>query len=166
MASYLWIKKDKRYLAYRRYMETENLAPAFQEELENIHMARKSRYLRADSGLKVKNIIQASMHDNIARSRCIEIYNAVFKESYLLKDFLNTLSDYIMAHYSSNLGTTKYEKDSAISDILSKGWSRLTNLEIACKTADKIIDDIDKTSWSYKSVLAGLEIATKGEVSL
>ena len=156
------LREDDAYQKYRNILKMAVKTSTFAslvEEMETLHKGRKSRhlFLRPPS---IEKTLDAAMQDSAYRSRCVEIVVIVSKTQRMLTSSVDSISNIIVAKYSHLMKElrTKGERDAAIASLLQPAYDKLAEIESIIEIAQYVIEDIDKTAWSYKTTVEGLKL--------
>jgi hypothetical protein len=163
-------KDDKwaRFMAIRKAA----YAPEFEkyiEEIQRMHKTRSIRVLGATAAPTGKKIADAAMRDQSVRSRCVEICMEITRNRNQLAIAMNTVSTYVNAEYGSLLADNGVravtERRSIVESLFGPAQRTLDELDTITEIADLVIKDVDQASWSIKSTVTALEVATARERS-
>lgn len=162
------LKNDATWIKYNKILNRAQEYSTFTEltkEIENMHKARPSRQLYMHV-INVDTIIDANLQDISYRSRCVEIITIVIKENRLLDSAIDSTYNYILTTYNEDLSEgirTKSERDAVVKSILQDGYEQTKQMEVLIKIAEKVVEDIDKTSWGFKNLIELLKLKTQRE---
>ncbi len=161
------LAKDANWKRFLNILEASERLSDFDNyanEVLNIHKGRKSRQLvyKASSA---KRLIEANMQDISFRSRCVEIMIEVRRARRLLNISLDSIKNHILATYQTYLSAyrTKAERDIYVSSLVSDAEAKLAEFESIIEVCELVVSDIDKTSWSMKSILDAMELIYRRE---
>ena len=80
---------------------------------------------------------------------------------------VNTVNDYVLAHYSTLLGSCGIravtEKRSLVSSLFGSAHRNIDRMDTIVQLAEMVIKDCDQAAWALKSTVTALEIATARE---
>jgi hypothetical protein len=114
-----------------------------------------------------KRISDAGLQDQSFRSRCVEICVTVTRNRNNLATAYETLVLYLESEYGAFLRrngvTAKVDQRAMYKRLMKEAVEKLDQLDTIVELADKIIEDIDKASFTLNRSLSALEIATKRE---
>lgn len=160
------ILKDKRVQRIERAFEelAEYNLPIkdMYEEIDRIHMTRKTRHLDKSSETFVQDIIDGMLNDQSSRSRLTEILMSCIHASRNLSSSLETLEGYLQIQYADQLGAirTKAERTSFIEHhILSKYHKYIDRVTRIKEAAELVMVDIDKAGFVYRNVIEAVKLA-------
>ena len=159
--------KDKRVRkledAFDRLPEYNLPIKTVYEEIERIHMTRKTRHLDKSSGSFVSDVTEGMLDDQSNRSRLTEILMSCIHALKNLNASLESLEGYLLIEYADQLGTirTKGERANFVEHhVLSKYHKyadRTSRIKEACEL---VITDIDKAAWMYKNLIESIKMAS------
>jgi len=133
------------------------------EEIERIHMTRKTRHLDKSSGSFVGDISEGMLNDQANRSRLTEILMSCIHALKNLKATLDSLEGYLLIEYADQLGSirTKGERASFMQHhVLSKYHKYVDRTERIKEAAELVIIDIDKAAWMYRNLIEAVKMAS------
>lgn len=166
------LKSDARWSRFYQ-VYTHAYRPEFDtyiEEIQRLHSVRSTRVLGATAAPTGLKIADAAMRDQSSRSRCVEICMIIARERNHLAITMNTVQSYIEVEYNSLLQEcgikTISEKRNIIVSLFGAAQRKLDRLDTIPEIANMVIDDVDKASWTLKTLVASLEIATARERTL
>lgn len=166
------IQKDKRVRrlesAFDELAEFNLPIKDMYDEIERIHMTRKTRHLDKDSGTFVQDVIDGMLNDQANRSRLTEILMSCLHAKRNLASSLENLEGYLMIEYATQLGAirTKGERASFISHhVLNKYHKYIDRVSRIKEMAELVTVDIDKAGYNYKNIIEAVKmIAGRREV--
>lgn len=160
------LQKDKRVKrledAFERLAEYNIPVKTVYEEIERIHMTRKTRHLDKSSGTFVQDVIEGMLDDQANRSRLTEILMSCVHAQKNLTSSLDTLEGYLMVEYASELSVirTKGERVSFMAHhVLSKYHKYIDRVSRVREAAEMVTVDIDKAGYMYKGLLEAVRLA-------
>lgn len=121
-------------------------------EIERIHKSRAIRFLNTGSPRFIEAVVDASVRDQADRSRLTEISMQCYKAESTLSEAVDTLRDYLLLTYSSELSfvRTKEERVKIVNLALAPFLRFVQRAHRVTSMADLVIKDIDKGSWSLR----------------
>lgn len=121
-------------------------------EIERIHKARAIRFLNTSNPRFIESVVDASVRDQADRSRLTEISMQCYKAESTLHEAVDTMRDYLLLTYSSDLAfvRTKEERVKVINLALAPFLRFIERAQRVTNMADLVIKDIDKGSWSLR----------------
>lgn len=139
----------------------------FIDELDRMHKTRTIRLISKKDVLHnaQNKLIDASIQNQAYRSRCVEIKMICYRAESNIVQHKDLLINYLKATYKKALSVyrTNSERDNVIGLVLNDSLYMIQQLQLVQELSDMIIDDIDKASWSLKTLIEVLKIATKPE---
>lgn len=158
------VKKFKRMLENGDF--SVNVSE-FLDELDRMHKTRTVRLITKKDVLHnaQNKLIDASIQNQAYRSRCVEIKMLCYRVESNITQHKEVLINYLKTTYKKALSIykTNAERDSVIETILSDSSWVIQQLQMIQELSDMIIDDIDKASWSLKTLIEVLKLASKPE---
>lgn len=160
------ILKDKRVLkldrAFSQLAEYNLPLRDMFEEIERLHMTRKTRHLDKQSETFVQDIVDGMINDQSSRSRLTEIMMSCVHSVKNLEQSLDMLEGYLLLEYSSTLSNirTKAERQSFMRHHILTKYRRYVNRVNRVKdAAELVITDIDKAGYYYKNLIETVKLA-------
>jgi len=160
------IAKDKRVGklddAFQELSEFNLPIRDMYEEIERIHMTRKTRHLDKSSDTFVQDVIEGMLNDQANRSRLTEILMTCLHAKRNLSSSLESLQGYIMIEYSAQLSTirTKGERVNFIEHhVFSKYHKYIDRVTRIKEAAELVTTDIDKAGYMYKGLIEAVKLA-------
>lgn len=160
------IQKDKRVrrleTAFDRLPEYNIPIKDTYEEIERIHMTRKTRHLDKSSGTFVQDVTEGMLDDQSNRSRLTEILMSCVHALKNLSSSLDTLEGYLMVEYADELSAirTKGERSDFIEHhVLSKYHKYVDRVSRIKEAAELVMIDIDKAGYMYKNLIESVKLA-------
>lgn len=165
------VKKDIKVLKFLNTLEKGSFnidTKQFVTELSNLHSTREVRKLNRNNliGGSQSQLLDANLQNAAFRSRCVEIKVQCFNTCSNLEEYLDSLKRYIFTKYVDYLKqdyTTQADRKEAVNQVLDNGLRRFKNLKKVITIADLVVEDIDKSGWTIKSILEVLELTTRRE---
>lgn len=165
----LMLKKDTKWARFKAVYDT-TYKPEFDEYIDEIQLLHKTRSIRVlgiKSAPSGKTLADASMKDQAARSRCVEICINVVRSRNYLAITMNTVSSYMNAEYGSFMATlgvrTISDRRELVESMFGPAQRMIDKLDTITEIADLVIKDVDMSSWALKTTVTALEIATARE---
>lgn len=162
------LKEDEIYKKFKRIVKNSAFLdiPGLMKEVEGLHSSRRTRMLKGAS-INPKIIIEAAAEDTSYRSRLVEIMIQSSKEYDPLKLAHESISDYLADKYGDILYSGRVSKSDKIGrlnrHILKSANTRLHELKTLSSCCERVIEDIDKTAWTLKTMTETLSLVTKRE---
>ena len=159
------ILNDSRLADFKKAIE--NGEYSFQgskiiKELQSLHITRTVRLLNTDQVLENnRSVVDALINNQIARSRIVEIKMNASNLDIRIKARIDALTNYLLTTYADFLKknyNTQTERKSVINSLFDFVNKTKSEIEVVQKFSDLIIDDIDKSCWSLKSIIDCLKI--------
>lgn len=138
------------------------------KEIKKLHSDRTAGKLHKKKNINVRHIREALLLDQAFRSRIVLIkveVNKIVNDLNIMYDGLLTtlmLSEYPIPITSK----VKADRKEWISNFVDGIFPMLTDLNTILETADYVIEDIDKASWSLKNSLMTFELVTRPELNI
>jgi hypothetical protein len=132
------------------------------DEVERIQEERSSRPLILKPS--TKRIVAMNMQEQAMRSRVIYIALSARKSYDLLNFSCDTIHEWIISQFRSQLTGNQSEKFYTASRFTVKYRQHLTLLATLLEVCDMVVKDIDSSSWRLKSVVSTLELESRPEV--
>lgn len=132
------------------------------EEIERIHMTRKTRHLDKSSSTFVQDIMDGMINDQSSRSRLTEILMSCVHAGRNLSSTLETLEGYLSIEYADQLRSirTKGERVSFLRHhVLSKYHKYIDRVDRIKEAADLVMTDIDKAGFVYRNIIESVKLA-------
>lgn len=133
------------------------------EEIERIHMTRKTRHLNRKSASFVQDITEGLIDDQANRSRLTEILMSCIHTMRNLNSTLDSLEGYLLVEYAAQLSSirTKAERVGFIQyHILVKYKRYIDRVQRVKEAAELVIVDIDKAAWMYRNLIESAKLAS------
>lgn len=132
------------------------------EEIESIHMTRKTRHLEKESSTFVQDITEGMLNDQASRSRLTEILMGCVHVIRNLENSLESLEGYLQVEYATQLSSirTKGERTSFLQHhVLSKYHKYIDKVSRVKEAAELVMVDIDKAGYVYKNLIEAVKLA-------
>lgn len=132
------------------------------DEVERIHMARKTRHLDKRSDTFVQDVTEALIGDQSDRGRLSEILMACVNVIRELEDALENLEGYMLIEYATEMSAirTKSERSTFIRQHVLNTFHKYVQRVSRVKGAVEIvIVDIDKAGFMYKNLIEVVKLA-------
>ncbi len=158
------MRKDPKY---KRLKETFSTHETFRLplddlmlELTGLHRSRKVRILNPTDPEFVAKVVESVLNDQAIRSRTTEILIRCVRAHALLSHSVEGLKYHLLTTYADSLKTyrTKDERAQIVNSTLRTFEKFLSDVLTLKESAQLVVNDIDKASWSLKSVLSALEL--------
>lgn len=168
----LYLAKDKRYLRLKTAFSTLSILQVDTEslltEVENLNNMRQVRKLNNTSPDFVDRVIKAAISDQSIRSRLTEILTEVIRIRRTVESALDSFVAYGLNKYKDTLGTlrTKGDKETAIKGFLSRYYKYLDDVVTLQQVITVVVEDLDKSHWTLKTVVEALKLIHVPERSL
>lgn len=163
------LKKDPKWLRFKAVYDSA-YKPEFDtyiDEIQLLHKTRSVRSLGVQSAPSGKTLADASMKDQSARSRCVELCINVVRSRNYLAITMNTVSSYLNAEHAEFMATlgvrTISDRRELVESMFGSAQRMLDKMDTITEIADLVIKDIDQGAWALKSTVSALEIATARE---
>lgn len=163
------MREDLYYKKYKAILENCKLdLDELQEEAIRIHKMRDSRTLALKSNISGKRIVKAALNDSAYRSRLVEIRSMLKHQTTLLSTAHNLVTSSLLSRFGNTILKdlrTKTEKEAVIDTLpdIDSGSRKLSTMYTLCELCDDVIEDIDKSAWTLKLAMQGLELTIRGE---
>lgn len=156
------IKKDEKVKQFLDSIEL-TIWDNILKEADSLHTTRTSRSLFNLKSATARKIIEAAMLDMSYRSRLVEILVTVKRKYAIIESGIETIGNYLQHRYPLKFQEfrTIAQREAFINSTLEKAWKCLNDMDIVIDSITLIIEDIDKSSYSLKHALDGLELTTK-----
>lgn len=135
------------------------------EEIENLHMTRKTRQLKRNSDSFTQDLMDGMLQDQSVRSRLTEIIMTCLSVTKSLRETLDNLSGYISVEYADELSIlrTKAERTNFVDKhILATYYKYVRRVEKLRESAELVIVDIDKAGFNYKGLIEAAKMVSGG----
>lgn len=165
------ITESEGYSKYKTILKSVTFDPTKAlQEVQDLHLKRKSRTLYKKNGLSSEKVSTASLMDQSYRSRIVELLlQANWQRNMLSAAHEALISDIVMHHHSDIPVRAKQEKRDYIESNLkamAAGAKVISGLDNFAEIAGLVQEDIDQAQWTARNVMKGLEIGTQREVNL
>ena len=133
------------------------------EEIQRIHMVRKTRHLDKRAKTFVEDITEGLIDDQSHRARLSEILISCVRVIRNLESSLETMEGHLLIEHSELLSEirTKGERQSFIHHhILSKYLKYVDRIDRVKAAAEIVIIDIDKAGYMYKNLIEAVKLST------
>lgn len=154
------LAEDPQVVAFRNAYEAGEFnlnTDKFITEIQNMHITRKVRVLRADEILQDLNkLIDALMQNQGIRSRITEIRMKCMSVSTNLNYKIETIMNYLQVRYREELKSlkgTQAERKAFLMEIFSFTTPAQQRLQVLQSYCELVINDIDQASWCLKAVI-------------
>ena len=160
------IRSDSRLL---RLDDAFNTLPEFSlntvelyEEINRIHMVRKTRHLNRKSASFTQDIIDGLLDDQAHRSRLSEIMMGCVHVARNLSGTLETMEGHLLSEYSDLLSSirTKTERQTFVrANVLNKYMKYVDRVDRVKVAAETVIIDIDKAGYMYRNLIEAVKMS-------
>jgi len=131
-------------------------------EVETLHKARKSRFLRKPSATA---LLEASAVDTGARSRMVELRmraRALSREVGMANEALTNF----MWNKKLLPGPTNEARSRQAKAVTRRGQEVRAALDAFVENVDDAVEDIDKAAWAMKLMMEAIEVISRKETVL
>ena len=160
------IQKDKRVKkldrAFEQLAEYNLPIREMYEEIERIHMTRKTRHLDKSSETFVQDVTDPMLNDQASRSRLTELLMSCIHAKRNLENTLENLEGYLMIEYADQLSPirTKAERTNFISHhVMSKYHKYIDRVARIKEAAELATVDIDKAGYMHRNLIEAIKLA-------
>ena len=161
------IRADKRVKNLLDDVRGGNLSVDFESllnELERLHKSRRVRNLDLKEIVGGKALEESLLQNQAYRSRAVEIKMLVLRRRLLLEARSLVIGNYIRLSYKEVLSEYKTIADrSSVIDAILEPVTELANeLSRVEEVAELLVDDIDKSAWTIKSLIDAVSLENRG----
>ena len=165
------IKNDIRFSGFiNSFKESDLYTIDFESlynELKNSHVTRQIRLISTEDILRnTTSVINALRENQAKRSYCVEVKLTIQKRKMLLESNIESISLYIRKKFQTLINSTfsnQTDKTSYIKSLFDDMQETLNNYNTLISFCDVVIDDIDHTYWTYKSIIDCIKITDEAK---
>lgn len=132
-----------------------------QEEAQSLFSGRTTRKLYGDKRYSPKSLIDASMNDAAARSRLVEIRVRCSNQVDILHDACKAMKASMFTNFGPEIKkyhSTVQDRQAFAETVMARALQIENDGQALINLLDKLIDDIDKSSFHLRNVVEALKL--------
>jgi len=165
------INEDKRFSGFVNSFKNSDLYTIDFEnlynELQSSHITRKIRLISTEDILRdTTTVINALRENQAKRSYCVEVKLQMQKRKMLLESNIDSLTMYVRKKYHDEINaiySTQTDRTNYLKGLFDFTLQTVNNYKTLIDFCSLLIDDIDHTYWTYKSIIDCLKITDEAK---